>query len=320
MPEWCGPRLVGVRKCWFGRLEFSTLIPSSVTATGQRGSGQVSSCEGAILRHGRRDRVTGRVVRWASQLWGAGRRVALDLLFPPRCTWCDADLTESHGPLLCPRCCQILQANDWQFCRRCGLKTSELGPSGPNPGEEGCLQCRRRRRTVDAVVPLGPYDGELRQAVLRMKRVGGERLAEAVGTLLYHRRRAEIEAFRADVVLPIPMHWRRRMARGIDGVDILAEVLARELHLPVLRGLVRVRNTHLQRDLLPGERFRNLRGALRVRSVKPIQGRRVLLVDDIMTTGATCAEAARTLREAGAAAVAAAVVARAEPDRRKGFV
>jgi ComF family protein len=109
------------------------------------------------------------------------------------------------------------------------------------------------------------------------------------------------------------MHWWRRLGRGFNSPDVLAQVLARALRVPWSPELLtRRRNTLPQMRLAPKMRFQNLRGALRLRADGAIAGRRVLLVDDILTTGATCSEAARVLKQAHAAWVGVAVLARAE--------
>jgi ComF family protein len=149
-----------------------------------------------------------------------------------------------------------------------------------------------------------------------MKHRRGEPLAAALTELLVRRRGQDLEDFRPDVVVPVPMHWWRRLGRGFNSPDVLAERLARVLRVPLALGLlVRRRNTVPQMRLAPKMRFQNLRGALQLRAGEAIAGRRVLLVDDILTTGATCSEAARVLKQAGAVWVGVAVLARAEgPD------
>jgi predicted amidophosphoribosyltransferase len=110
------------------------------------------------------------------------------------------------------------------------------------------------------------------------------------------------------------MFWLRRLHRQVNSAQTIARTLAASLHVPAVGGLlVRVRNTFPQKDLSPEERARNVRGAFQVprRRCRRAQGSRVLLVDDILTTGATCSEAAWVLKQAGAVAVAAAVLARA---------
>jgi ComF family protein len=136
----------------------------------------------------------------------------------------------------------------------------------------------------------------------------------AMGEYFIQRRRTQLASLRPDVVVPIPMHWQRRWKRKTNSPDLLADRLGRFLRVPVLdRALRPCRNT-LQHKYLPHhERFRNIRGAYRLAARHSLQGARVLLVDDVLTTGATCNEAAKLLKNhGGAETVAVAVLARAE--------
>jgi len=136
-----------------------------------------------------------------------------------------------------------------------------------------------------------------------------------MGQLLGLCRGQQILAMCPDVVLPVPMHWRRRLMRGVNNPDVLAESLAKGIDVPdVPRVLCRCRNTLPQNKLQPRDRFRNVRGAFRLRKGYDLEGLRMVLVDDVLTTGATCSEAARVLKEAGASMVIAAVLARTEGD------
>ncbi len=146
-----------------------------------------------------------------------------------------------------------------------------------------------------------------------MKTPKHDALSNAMGRLLAEQRREQLAEVRAEVVVPIPMFWGRRLRRGKNCPELLAGCLARSLQIPARPTvLVRHRNTRPQSELSPSQRFKNIRGAFRVRRPEAVRGVRVLLVDDVLTTGATCSEAARMLKEAGAVMVAVAVVARAQ--------
>jgi len=234
----------------------------------------------------------------------------VDLLFPPRCAFCDADLPDMHDSLLlCPPCRDKLATRQWIGCRRCGSKTAAGFLS------DGCPRCQQMPRFLDAVVPLGQYQGDLRRAILLMKRPAGDFLSAAMGQLLVSARAEDLAALEPDLVAPVPMHWLRLLWRGTNSPEILARAVAARLDSPLEQGLLtRCRNTLPQSRLKPAERYRNLRGAFRVQKGCALSGARVLLVDDILTTGATCGEAARVLKQAGASYVAAAILGRAEGD------
>jgi ComF family protein len=241
---------------------------------------------------------------------GIGRLAAAgcDLLFPPRCVLCGADLIDGDGAWrFCDLCLARLAPLVWPGCGRCGspVRESEIAA-------DECGQCKKAALRFDRVIPLGAYDAELRDAVLRMKRPAHDALSLAVARLLAGRRGEQLAAIGADLVVPVPMYWQRRLRRGKNNPDLLAAGLAKSLGIPLgRRVLAWRRNVELQSSLSPARRFENVRGALRVRRPGVVQGARVLLVDDVLTTGATCSEAAKMLKQAGAAMVGVAVVARA---------
>jgi ComF family protein len=230
------------------------------------------------------------------------------LLFPPRCVQCGQELFDevSGDILLCSPCLAMLAPADWHSCHRCGGQIfHDVTPEHP------CPHCHNVPLQFDTVISLGSYHSGLQGAILLMKHPINDPLSNAVGRLLAHRRREQILDVRADLIMPIPMHWSRRLRRGKNCPEVLADCLSQSLSTPVRRGiLVRCRNTKPQSSLPPSERLRNMRGAFRVRHPKLVRDARVLLVDDALTTGATCSEAAKVLKKAGATMVAVAVVAR----------
>ncbi|MCX7428128.1 MAG: double zinc ribbon domain-containing protein [Planctomycetia bacterium] len=249
---------------------------------------------------------------WLRRWLAKGRHAAANLLFPPRCACCDAEFApEVDGLMLCAECRGRLAPDEWHGCPRCGARvSSEEAATSP------CSQCRGRRFSFDTVVPLGSYDGDLRSAVLRMKHHVGDPLSMALGQLYCLHRGDRIARLRPDVVVPIPMHWGREMTRGTNSPDILAGQISHHLGVPLERSmLVRTRKTLPQAGLPPHRRFLNVRGAFRLGAGYHLQDARVVLVDDILTTGATCGEAAKVLKRAGASAVSVAVVARTADGR-----
>ncbi len=165
----------------------------------------------------------------------------------------------------------------------------------------------------DAALALGPYDGALKDLCLRLKHERNAWLAPWLGDLLVEGRAEAVRGVPTDAwVVPIPLHWWRHWRRGYNQSDALARGLARRLGLSLHRPLRRVRATPKLARMGPTERADVLRGAFRARSNPKLSGRTVLLVDDVLTTGATCGAAARALKQAGAARVIAVVIARAD--------
>ena len=157
---------------------------------------------------------------------------------------------------------------------------------------------------------LAGYTDDVRTAVLATKRPGGEWHAAGLATLLVRRHRGSFAEWAIDLVVPVPMHWLRRASRGTSAAHEIARGVAAGLGLPCRRSVRRTRRTRMQNELPFEERHANLQGAFR--AAGRLEGSRVLLVDDVTTTGSTLAGCREVLVEAGATAVYAAVVARAD--------
>jgi ComF family protein len=247
--------------------------------------------------------------RWLFPVADLGRnllRGLLHLLYPGACLVCTTPLPAdvSH---FCASCREILTSDPYSTCPRCA---ATIGPFASVA--DGCGWCRKEKFRFERVIRLGAYDGVLRDAVLRMKRHTGEGLAECLGELWAAHSELALRSLGADVLVPVPLHWRRRLERGYNQSEALAAALAVRLKVPCRPGwLQRIRYTPQQKGQAPTDRLANVRNAFRAVARRELQGRTVLLVDDVLTTGSTADEAARTLRQAGAGRVVVAVLARA---------
>jgi predicted amidophosphoribosyltransferase len=206
------------------------------------------------------------------------------------------------------------------MCERCGAPipaatSTQLAGLTPVRKVPGCYRCRGRKLWFDSTIALGHYEGRLRDAILRMKDAEGDALSLAMARLIWQVCGERLTALEADVVAPIPLHWRRRIAHRTNSSALMAEVLSAKLRLPRADGLLRrSRHTHKQFDLSPTQRWENVRRAFVVRAGYHLRDAHVLVCDDILTTGATCSEAARALRDGGAARVTVVVAGRAFRD------
>jgi ComF family protein len=157
---------------------------------------------------------------------------------------------------------------------------------------------------------MGPYEGLLREVILRMKKPTGEDLAEIIGAAWAGAIAPRLKASAIDAIVPVPLHWWRRWRRGFNQSEILANCIGEALAIPARpRWLRCVRRTNEQKGLPPTVRRDNVHDAFSASRSAALAGKTILLVDDVMTTGATAHEAARALRKAGAHRIIVATLA-----------
>ncbi len=239
---------------------------------------------------------------------GQAGRLLLDLLVPPQCLACGETMTTPHA--LCARCWPRLRFIGRPMCGVCGIPLAfELG------GEAVCGACARRRPRYERARAALVYDEASRPLILAFKnsdrtdavpafaswmtRAGGDVLADAGG------------------LVPVPLHWTRLFARRYNQAALLAAAIGRLTGIAVRPdALLRTRRTPKMRAMAAGARARNVEGAFTVRrAARPwLEGRTLVLVDDVMTTGATVDGCVAALRAAGAAGVSVLALARTVRD------
>ncbi len=226
---------------------------------------------------------------------------------------CGAPLTEVSRIPVCSSCLSApapLVAE--YFCVQCHapfLNANPLDESGR------CRLCRDGLGGFDNAWAYGEYDGTLRKLIHLFKYGRVEPLANPLGALLSN---ALPRNSHFDVIVPMPLHWSRQWKRGFNQSERLARVLSARTGVPLVTNAIRRRkSTPSQAGLTGAQRRTNVAGAFEVKRRHLIDGRRVLLVDDVLTTGATAGTCAAVLRRAGAREVSVLTLARA--DRRRGF-
>ena len=224
------------------------------------------------------------------------------LLLPGSCCLCRQEVTRYRNPdVLCEACQAVFQRQ--VKCPRC---SAVLIHENPLPSEN-CPACHHLTLRFAGITSVGNYEGPLREAILKAKQRDGAAIAWDLGQLLSGPTPGAIDL--SPVLVPVPMYWTRRLRRGSNTAEILAQSMSSRTKWPIQRLATCQRSLAKQSELPFSARKSNVRDAFAVGGPVPAD-RPIVLVDDIMTTGATVTELQRVLRRAGASDVYVAVVAR----------
>lgn len=236
----------------------------------------------------------------------------LALLFPDDCRLCGVPLKEFSRVPVCGSCLNEPEAFAPEyFCSCC--RTPFLNPA-PLDDSGVCRLCRMGVSRFDAVYSYGSYDGALKGLIQLFKYDGVRPLAKPLGAWLAQ---ALPRDQKFDALAPMPLHWRRHFRRGFNQAALLAKELSKRTGLPVKSVVTRRKSTEKQALLTRAQRRLNVSGAFKVPDADAVRGKRILLIDDVFTTGATLNACAGALKRAGAAHVSALTLARV--DRRPLF-
>lgn len=241
----------------------------------------------------------------------------VSLFFPAPCRLCGELLDTAARIPICSSCLASLRPLNGSCCNRCGRPFAS--PAGVEIEDlRLCHVCRRGLYDFDFARSYGPYTPAMAGAIMLLKYQEVAPLATWFAAHLRETFDGHREMCLADVVVPVPVHPVRLRERGYNHAELIAKPLARSLGLPCRSYLlVRSRPRPDKLRLTLRERWRSVRGAYTIRQGLRVDNLRVLLVDDVLTTGATLDACSRALRKAGAAKVAALTVARAIPRREE---
>lgn len=232
-------------------------------------------------------------------------RALLDTILPPICHICHSFIPNAGTLHICPDCRDQLPLVSSPLCSTCGIPFTGTG------GDHHCGVCLLHRPHFDTARAHFLYEGPIRDLIHSFKYSRNTHLRyplalltlEGLGNFLYDQR--------PHIIIPVPLHPSRLRQRGFNQAVLLGSTLSRRLSLPMLLDtLARIRQTEPQIELSAAERRLNVKGAFAVKKPERIAGKRILLLDDVMTTGSTMDECAKELKKAGAEMVIAATIAR----------
>lgn len=221
----------------------------------------------------------------------AAKQWLLSVLFPRRCPVCE-EIVSPRGALICPDCERQLHFLTEPTCQICGREILA-------DDAELCESCKRHRFLFKRSIALVAYDDVAARSISRIKYTGAREFLDYYGREAVRRRGDELRRMQIDAIVPVPVHPSRKRKRGYNQATVLAEVMGAELGVPVYEAaLCRRKKTAASKELNAAERLKNLMSAFYAGPI-PQDLRRVLLVDDIFTTGATMESCTRTLLAAG---------------------
>ena len=215
-------------------------------------------------------------------------RSLLDVVFPPICISCkDAD---SQRGTLCFSCLREMTDSDaLSRCSRCGESVGLFQTTDP------CAWCRKKKLRFDEVVVFGTYRDRLRTMICQLKYNRNTTVAKPLASLLLS---VIPDPPFADIVIPVPLHWTRRLSRGFNQSELIAKQIAKQHSLSFSSQiLIRKERTKPQIGLSMTRRKSNVSNAFAVRNKEMITGRAILLIDDVLTTGATASACANVLKK-----------------------
>lgn len=214
----------------------------------------------------------------------------LNILYPKCCPLCHKILADA-SVLICPECSKKLSPVTGSRCFCCGIPVRDE--------TEYCKRCGEKKRWFDQGKGIFFYDEQMKRSILRYKYEGRRQYGEFYAKAMYIFAKKDVEKWKPDVLVPIPLYPRKQRMRGFNQAEDLAEKLAVYLNLPVdPEMLKKIKDTKSQKKINKREREKNLKGAFQ--ALKTAKGKKILIVDDVYTTGSTMDAAAKCLKEAGA--------------------
>lgn len=221
----------------------------------------------------------------------------VDIVYPKRCLGCKNKITASSvDNLICSLCWANIKRNLPPFCYRCGRHLERQSFT-----KNICPACARQQLHFDRAFSPCVYEGVIKELIHAFKYNGKDYLGITLSRLMIEFiREYNVPLDFIDLIVPVPLHTTRLREREFNQAEILSNYVAGEFNKNISNELRRKRNTKTQTELERELRHINVKDSFSLNQKEGIKGKNILLVDDVLTTGATSSEAARTLKEAGA--------------------
>ncbi len=232
-----------------------------------------------------------------------------NLIFPAECSLCPNPLETIRERYVCSDCLSKIKPLELPVCEKCGKPLVSSFNLVPHPL---CHECRSMKRYFTFARAVGTYEEVLKKTIWLFKYKGKTGLQDILGSLMVGCiNRLGLERGGIDIIIPVPLHKSKLRARGYNQSEILAAFMSKKLNIPVSRNnLKRVKATITQTSLKREERIKNIRNAFCIKQPEKFSGKRILLIDDVFTTGATSNECSRILKQAGSGNVFVLTLAR----------
>ena len=234
----------------------------------------------------------------------------LDLFYPRYCLHCNCSLNNSREIYICEDCKKKIPYVTDTYCVRCGADT---GPYITYTVKEGCAVCKGKYLHFNAVTSVTHYNGVIKILIHKFKYARQKFLFRVLNDILIKHKGIKENIADVDIIVPVPLHWIKKLHRGFNQSELLSLGIQRYFSKPIIRNnLCRIKNTEAQTLLSKNQRKLNIHNAFFVRQPELFKGKKILLVDDVLTTGATASECSKKLKESGAESVHLLVLATAE--------
>ncbi len=220
----------------------------------------------------------------------------LDILYPRHCFACNKSLHEEQSNYICESCMETIETTEVERCSRCGIKS---GPGITFSGK-GCPECKNTNFKFEKSFFVSDNTEPVRTLIHQFKYKKQVCLATPLGSILANLLHQK-DFGKIDFIVPVPLHWKKKQERSFSQSELMAKKICKELSIPISKNnLHRTKNTLSQTQLSRIQRQENVKGAFKVKIPEEFHLKNILLVDDVLTTGMTASECAKSLENAGA--------------------